>query len=672
MSIYAPLTQLKGVGPKREEKFRGVHIETILDLLYYFPRDYEDLRTPSSFSRGSFGDPLLVKGKIIGKRRIKTKLWKCSIVDREGTIGEVSFFASDFLYPKLEVGRAYYFYGDLGFFGNQVQLTNPKFYTEGQFPKIQGIQPIYPLAKGLKQFEIEKTLGLALESLGDLPEILPRPIREKYGLMDRKRAIYEMHRPTSFKDLSEARRRFIFEEFFLLQCSVFYRQGYDINLEGIPMKDQDLDPILQALPFDLTSGQARSLEEILDDLKKDKAMRRLLQGDVGSGKTMVAMLAMLFVVKNGYQTALMAPTEILASQHFQTMEDYYEKFDYKLALLTGKTSPKERKILLEDLAQGKIDTLLGTHALLEEDVEFANLGLVITDEQHRFGVDQRETFLNKGKAIHSLVMTATPIPRTYALANFGDLDLSMIDTLPPGRLPVQTKAIDKNHLQDALNFLRRELLKGHQAYVVTPLIEENESLNLEAAEKVYQDLQKEFADFSLALLHGQLSNQDKEEIMEAFNRGDIDLLVSTTVIEVGVNVPNANVMFIYNAQQFGLAQLHQLRGRVGRGKDQAYCILYNSSDTEKAWERMSIIESTRNGLKIAQKDLELRGAGDFFGTRQSGLSRFFLGDALKDQDLFQKAQKEAQVFFRRYPFSVVEKTPLGDAIKEVEALLSRT
>ena len=672
MNLEGPISQIKGVGEKRKEKFKKIRIESILDLLYYFPRDYEDLSRPQLFQDGQLGERILVRVEARSKYSVNRQMWKLMVVDQEQTQAEIAFFSQGYLMGKIKEGTNYYLYGDLKVFRGRYQMANPRVYSLWEFKKVQGIRPIYPQQKGLKQFEFEQLIQRVLPELHDLDEVIPKPVRLKYSLLSRASSLKEIHQPTSYERLLEAKKRMVFEEFFILQLSVFYRQGYDTSQEGLPMKKIDMEKILKEIPFPLTPGQDRSLSEIIGSLTDGRAMRRLLQGDVGSGKTMVAMVAMAFCIENGYQCAMMAPTEILASQHYQSALDFFKPFSYRVALLTGKTKAKDREEMLEDLKAGKIDILLGTHALIQDDVIFKKLGLVITDEQHRFGVSQREKLLEKAKAVHSLVMTATPIPRTYAMASYGDLDVSFIDTMPPGRKPVQTTAVSKSDLQKALDFTRAQLREGRQAYVVTPLIEENHQLDLESAIKTYQELKEEFKPFRVSLMHGQLSSSEKESIMEDFYQHKIDLLVSTTVIEVGVNVPNANVMLIYDAQQFGLAQLHQLRGRVGRGSHQSYCILYNSSDSEKSWERMGIMQETTNGLLIAEKDLSLRGAGDFFGTRQSGASSFFIGDVLRDYPIFKEAQVEARRFFHRYKWDQVKDTALEREIRRKEALISRT
>lgn len=672
MQVDGSISQLKGVGDKRKKKFEQIKIMTVLDLLYYFPRDYEDLSQVKTFQKVGLGEKALIKVELQSKFHVNRQLFKIKVIDQDGLLGEIAFFSQAYLFSKLKEGSSYYLYGEVKIFRGTYQLTNPRVYTSWQFKTVQGIRAIYPQQKGLKQFEIEKLIHQALENLEDLEEVIPKPVRDQYQLLSRKESLREIHKPTSYKRLQEAKRRMIFEEFFVLQLSVFYRQGYDTSEDGLPMKKVDMTNFLNQLPFPLTPGQDRSLQEIYKSLTSGKAMRRLLQGDVGSGKTMVAILSMAFALENGYQCAMMAPTEILANQHFASLKEFFDSLGVQVALLTGKTKIKERGKILQKLKTGDLDILVGTHALIQEDVDFRNLGLVITDEQHRFGVSQREKLLEKAQAVHSLVMTATPIPRTYAMASYGDLDVSIIDTLPPGRIPIKTTAVAKENLDKALDFTKKQLSQGRQAYVIAPLIDESQVLDLKSAIEIYKHLKEVMKPFRVELMHGQLSGGEKEDIMDRFYKHDIDLLVSTTVVEVGVNVPNANVMLIYDAQQFGLAQLHQLRGRVGRGTHQSYCILYNSSDTEKSWERMGIMQQTNNGLLIAQKDLELRGAGDFFGTRQSGASSFFLGDVLRDHPIFENAQREARRFFHRYPWDLVKHTGLGREIVRKEALISRT
>lgn len=647
---------IKGVGPKRASLLRKMGINNLEDLLYYVPKTYDDrsifksLRTCEIGERASFKLRLLGMATVLRPRKNMTIL-KLPVTDGE-TNGYLVFFNQEYLKFQFQSGKTYLVHGVKKLMAGEIQISNASFEEETEENKDGNIQPIYGLTEGLTNNNLIKIIGNALrENYYAIEEIIPRPLVEAYGLMDRREALRTMHFPESRDRLVRARNRMVLEEFLVLQLGLYLIKSGKKENEGNLMEARKLaGEFLRGLDFKLTDAQLRVFEEIAGDMGSKKLMNRLVQGDVGSGKTLVALLAMLIAVESGYQAAMMAPTEILASQHYLSISNFLKAFDIRLGLLIGSLKAREKAELLEKLEAGEIDILIGTHALIQEGVDFKRLGLVVTDEQHRFGVKQRSDLSDKGRNPDILVMTATPIPRTLALILYGDLDISIIDELPPGRRPIETYAVGMNMVDRVHGFIKKQVEAGRQAYIVCPLIEENEVLDIRSAQEVYEDLSRgDFKDLSLGLLHGKMTPGDKERIMEDFKKGDLDILVSTTVIEVGVDVPNSNIILIYNAERFGLAQLHQLRGRVGRGQHQSYCILLNNSNNDIARERMRIMQSSSDGFVISEKDLEIRGPGEFFGTRQHGLPELRIANIFMDMQVLKLAQKEARLLIERDP-----------------------
>jgi len=554
------------------------------------------------------------------------------------------WFNQDYIINKLSLGDKITVNGKVNVFGNEIQITNPVF-EKGEGEKVGKIIPIYPLKGNITNNELIKIMRNAIIShVDEIPERLPDDLRKELSLMPIRDAIINIHFPKDKAHYKEAHRRLAFEELLTLQLGLFIikRRTKEIY-RGIKFPhSKEVYDFIENLPFKLTNAQLRAFKEIEKDMEKDEQMNRLIQGDVGSGKTIIAMLAMFKAWKAGYQSVIMAPTEILANQHYESICNLFSNYDIKCRLLVGSLSNKKKEEILDELKNGNIDILVGTHAVIQDKVEFKNLGLTITDEQHRFGVRQRALLSQKGMNPDILVMTATPIPRTLGLILYGDLDISVIDELPPGRKEIKTYVVNPNMTDRVNDFIKKQILEGRQAYIVTPLIEENDTLDLKSAEELYMNLRdKVFNEFRVGLLHGKMKPAEKDSIMEKFANKELDILISTTVIEVGVNVPNANIMVIYNAERFGLAQLHQLRGRVGRGKYQSYCILINGSNTKIARERMRIMQKSTDGFYISEKDLELRGPGDFFGTRQHGLPDLKIANLFTDMDILKLAQNKA-------------------------------
>lgn len=662
--LTTPIQFLKGVGEKRAEELRKIGIETVGDLLEYFPRRYLDRSTILPIAQLEKDQEVTVAGEVVRVERIRRGKPRLivTIYDRTGMLEAVWFNQIDVFERLFRTGQTVAFSGKIGYYRNW-QIVHPDFdiLSEEKDPIHTGqIIPVYASTEGLKRlglssYGFRKIVHNALERYAEeIKETLPDYLLHKYHLIGRAEAFRQIHFPESRERLNQAYRRFKYEELFFLELLMALRKHYyQSPVMGIPIAvDQKVvDELVARLPFRLTRAQRRVLNEILEDFQRSHPMNRLLQGDVGSGKTVIAWLAMMITVRSGFQAALMAPTEILAQQHFLTLSRLAEGLPVRLALLIGSLPEREKLRIREQLAGGEVDLVVGTHALIQEAVSFARLALVVIDEQHRFGVEQRSTLIQKGKLPHVLVMTATPIPRTLALTLYGDLDVSVIDELPPGRQPVKTYWRTEERLPRILDFIRQQVEHGRQAYVVYPIIEESEKLELKAATEAFQHLQKKvFPAFRLGLLHGRMKMEEKEAVMRRFREGEIQILVSTTVIEVGVDVPNATVMLIEHAERFGLSQLHQLRGRVGRGADQAYCILVTPKDiTEVARERMEVMVATTDGFRIAEEDLRLRGSGEFFGTRQHGMPDLRFADLIQDSRVIQAARRDA--------FALVEQDP---------------
>ncbi|MGI6752460.1 MAG: ATP-dependent DNA helicase RecG [Anaerovoracaceae bacterium] len=640
------MNKIKGVGPKKYAGLKRMGINTIEDFLNNFPRGYEDRRNRRKISSIREGETVLIRGKVLSLTRAgffgKKRLLILKVGDESGII-DIVFFHGIYLEKMLIKGKEYQFYGRVDERNNVLQMIHPDF-DEMEEGKSPGILPVYSLTAGISQKEMRRWAAEAIKGACLLQEYLPQEIISRNNLCHLSYAFKNIHFPQDGQKLREAKYRLVFDELFLLQTALFLLKNNEARgKEGIKFSSEiSLFEYEKKLPFSLTNAQKRVLKQICLDMESGKVMNRLVQGDVGSGKTAVAAGAIYKAVMSGYQAVLMAPTEILAHQHYQELSELFDAFDINVGFLSGSGTQSQRKETLERLKMGEIQILIGTHALIQPNVKFFKLGLVVTDEQHRFGVNQRRLLSEKGMNPHVLVMTATPIPRTLAFIIYGDLDISIIDEMPPGRIPVITKTVDKAGREQAYNLINKEMKEGKQVYVVAPLIEESLEIKSKSAKGLYEEMQIRFPDVSVAILHGAMERQEKDAIMENFYNGHISLLISTVIIEVGVNVPNATVMLIENAERFGLAQLHQLRGRVGRGREQSYCILVTDSESEIAKLRAETMKSTSDGFLIAEKDLELRGPGEFFGLRQHGLPDLKVADLGKHMNILGMVKEEAE------------------------------
>ncbi|MGM9619785.1 MAG: ATP-dependent DNA helicase RecG [Oscillospiraceae bacterium] len=657
LQLDTDVRQLQGVGEARARSLQKLGIVTLRDLLGYFPRAYEDRQAVPSISALVPGECAAVTAMVastptLSRVRKGLTLVKLRAVDATGSL-DVTFFNKPYAKEQFRRGEPYTFYGRVE--GNLLrrQMTNPVAEKEGAAQLTGGVVPVYPLTAGITQGFLLRIMRQALRScIGELPEELPEEVRRQHNLCYVNYAYENIHFPSSPEALDIARRRLVFEELFFLTAGLRLWRSERLRLTVPPCKSVDMAPFYASLPFTLTGAQRRAIEDGLRDMRSGTPMSRLCQGDVGSGKTMVAAALSYFAAKNGLQTAFMAPTEVLAAQHYAGLRPLMERLGLRCGLLTGSTSAKERRELLQRLAAGEIDLLLGTHALISEDVTYAHLGLVVTDEQHRFGVRQRAALAEKGQHPHMLVMSATPIPRTLALILYGDLDVSLIDELPPGRQKIDTFYLPTSYRPRIYAFLRKQAAEGRQAYVVCSMVEESGEADDErkAATAYAETLQQEvFPELRVGCVHGRMKPREKAAAMAAFTAGETDILVSTTVIEVGVDVPNATVMLVENAERFGLSQLHQLRGRVGRGKHKSYCILLSDNDSPETRERLKVMTETGDGFKIAEADLRLRGPGDFFGQRQHGLPAMRAADLSCDMPLLQEAQAAAEELLRQDP-----------------------
>lgn len=649
--INESIQYVKGIGPKKAEKLNKLGIYTIKDLLYYFPRQFEDRSIIKKIAQLEDEEKVTVKALITNIESYTPKkgmtITRIDVKDDTG-FAKLTFFNKEYIKNTFRVGDSILAFGKVKKNGRFVELNSCELEYLSASPKNIGkLVPVYPLSYGVTNKDIMNTVRMVFENKDiKIPEYMPEYILKKYRLCGIEYAIKNIHFPKDKESLKIALYRLIFEELLVLQLGLFMYKGGSSDEKGILFKrNQRLDEVLKSLPFSLTRAQNRALNEIIDDMCSEKVMNRLVQGDVGSGKTVVALLALAECVFNGYQGALMAPTEILAQQHYESFTETFEDIGINVELLTGSVTKKQKEGILQRAKDGEIDILIGTHALIEDNVEFKNIGLVITDEQHRFGVRQRGKLSSKGESPDILVMTATPIPRTLALILYGDLDISIIDELPPGRQPIETIAVEKKKRDKVYNSLvRREVDKGRQVYIVCPLVEESETLDITSATETAEEIKRDFfPDLRVGLLHGKMKPSEKDAIMTAFKNHELDILVSTTVIEVGVNVPNSTLMIIENAERFGLAQLHQLRGRVGRGKHQSYCVLIYGSNSEVCRKRMSIMEETNDGFKISEKDLEIRGPGEFFGTMQHGVPELKVANLFKHMKILKTVQQEARI-----------------------------
>ena len=648
---------IKGIGEQRAKALGKLHIATLRDLIAYFPRAYDDRRAFRKICELQPGDEVCVEAMVaaaptLSRIRKGLELVKLRAVDETGTL-DITFFNQAYMKDNLRPGETYTFFGKVE--GNLLRrsMNNPIVEKEGSRVVTGRIMPVYPLTAGVTQNLMVRSVTQGLVACRELlADPLPDVIRREHELCHVGYAYEKIHFPDDEEELAIARRRLVFEVLFLLAIGLKKLRRRREGLTCPAYTDTDPTPFLQRLPFSLTGAQRRAIDEILGDFRAGRPMNRLVQGDVGSGKTMVAAAAMVCAVKNGHQAAMMAPTEILAEEHFRGLAPLLEGLGIRCALLTGAMTAKARRALLASLAAGEIDVAIGTHALISEDVTYADLGLVVTDEQHRFGVGQRSALSAKGENPHLLVMSATPIPRTLALIIYGDLDVSVIDELPPGRQKIDTFAVPTSYRQRIYAFLRKEIEAGRQAYVICSMVEENDAIPDErkAATEYAQTLQeKVFPDLTVACVHGRMKPKEKDAVMAAFAAGETHILVSTTVVEVGVDVPNATVMVIEDADRFGLSQLHQLRGRVGRGKHKSYCILISDNKNEETRARLRVMTQTGDGFKIAEEDLRLRGPGDFFGQRQHGLPALKVADLSCDMSLLKEAQTAAEKLLESDP-----------------------
>ena len=683
--LNSPVTTLVGIGPSHAQRFKRLGVETIHDLLYLFPHRYNDFSSLKTVNQLEYGDEVTLIGAVWQTKARETRkggiIVTSIISDGTGTI-QATWFNQPYLARRLSAGSKIVLSGKVDEYLGRLVFQSPEWEPlDGELIHTARLVPVYPLTKGLSARWLRRLMKKTVDYWSKrLPDHLPAGLRERAGLVDLETAIAQIHFPESEESLKLARHRLSFDEFFLIQLGVQRQRHLWRSEPGRPLVIDEglLSSFLQSLPFSLTKAQQRALREIVSDLRQPYPMSRLLQGDVGSGKTVVAAAAMFLTVADGCQAVIMAPTEILAEQHYETITELLANIQYpisniqypaKVRLLIGSLTSLEKKQIHEEAAAGEADILVGTHALIQEGVEFSDLGLAVIDEQHRFGVAQRAALRQKGiaearppsfppnlggmegRAVcpHVLVMSATPIPRSLALTIYGDLDISVIDELPPGRREIKTHWLMPRERERAYSFLRGQIEKGHQAFVICPLVEESEKIEARAAVEEYERLQKVvFPDLKLGLLHGRLKSDEKETVMAAFQRGELDILVSTSVVEVGIDVPNATAMLVEGANRFGLAQLHQFRGRVGRSEHQSYCLLLSDSPTPQAQERLRAIESTQDGFALAEKDLELRGPGEFFGTRQSGLPDLKLA-GLGDMRILEQARTEAQALFREDP-----------------------
>lgn len=655
MNLQDNVSVIKGVGEKKERLLKNMNIETVEDLLRLFPRKYEDRREVCYIMEAPFDKEVLVRGKVIS-RQMRGSLYNKKtplriLVQDSSADLEVLFFNGRYLANYFNPGSEYTFYGKITLNNGRRQMAHPEFHRLGDKDDIRGIIPVYPLTEGITQAAMRKLLGEVIHLAGDVKEWLPESAVRENNLCGPDYALKNIHFPVDERSIREARYRMIFEELLILQTGLLYIKNKNVSEDDGIVIDGDWDEaaFMESLGFEFTSGQQKVWRDIKHDLAGKAPMNRLVQGDVGSGKTAVAQISMYAAVRSGFQAVMMAPTELLAKQHLSSMKKVFDPLGIKTRLLCGSMKTAEREKVLHDLAEGNVDILVGTHALIQPDVKFKNLGLVITDEQHRFGVNQRALLTEKGKNPNVLVMTATPIPRTLAVILYGDLDISVIDTMPAGRRPVKTFLRNEESRDAIYDFVRKKIKEGRQAYVVAPLIDQSEIMECRSAQEIYDELRQRFPDIRAGLVHGAMKQEEKDLVMESFSAGDTDLLVSTVVIEVGIDVKNATVMVIENCERFGLAQLHQLRGRVGRGIHQSYCILICGHESKVANQRNEIMVKSENGFEIAEEDLRLRGPGEIFGTRQHGLPELNISDLVRHGEILESAGKTASRILKSDP-----------------------
>lgn len=669
ISLDTSIQYLTGVGPKRAALYQKLDIHTVRDLLYYFPRSYIDLTAPCDIAAMPLFEQCAVRARVVAKsapqyiRRGMT-LFRVKVADDSGSM-VITFFNAKYAVEALKYDTEYIFYGRSGGTLTRREMASPSIYP-ADLPN--ALIPVYPLTQGLSSKMVGANIAQALQLLGEeLDDPIPAFIRQEYHLCHLQFALRNIHLPTDRESAEIARRRLIFEELLMLALSLRSVRDDTYTQTSYVCGKADLQPFFDQLPFTLTGAQQRAIDQVRQDLAKNTPMNRLVQGDVGSGKTMVAAAASYIAFQNHYMSALMAPTEILAQQHYHGLSRLLEPLGMRLGLLCGSMTAKEKRDIKERIALGMVDLVIGTHALISKDVDLPNLALVVTDEQHRFGVRQRASLSEKSNHPHTLVMSATPIPRTLALMIYGDLDVSSIDELPPNRQPVKTYVISSKIKERAYNFLKDHLDRGLQGYIVCPLVEAMETTpaNLQNAEEYADKLARgSFQNYRVGVLHGKMRAKDREAIMQQFASGEIQLLVSTTVIEVGVDVPNAVIMMVENAERFGLSQLHQLRGRVGRGSVQSYCILISDTQNPDTKQRLQVLHQTNDGFKVAEYDLKARGPGDFLGKRQHGLPQLKIADLSSSMDMMEQVQQAAQQI-HEHPLSAGEKALLQQRIQHI-------
>lgn len=647
LNLDSNIQFIKGVGEKRAKLFNSLGIFCVDSLIHFYPRKYEDWSASKSLEAVKSGETVSIKATLItpvkeAMIRRGLTLFKCKFSDGENVIS-VTIFNNKYLAKSLRIYEDYYLYGKIEKSLLNFSMNSPKI---EKAENILAIQPVYPAKEKLTSRSISKIMKTALDELGEIEETLDDEIMQKYSLISLDKAIKNIHFPNSADDYLPARKRLIFEELLTLQLGLLKLKSNKKSETALVIKDDYSSEFEKLLPFNLTNAQKKTISECLQDMKSKYPCNRLVQGDVGSGKTAVAASLIYSVIKNGYQATMMAPTEILATQHYESLLKILAPAGINIRLLTGSTPVKEKKEIKKALFDGEIDLIIGTHALIQNDVAFKNLALVITDEQHRFGVKQRAQLAEKGEDVHTIVMSATPIPRTLGLILYGDLDISILDELPPGRQEIRTDVVDSRYHKRLYKFIKDAIARGEQCYIVCPAVEENET-NIKSAEELADELANgEFKGYNLGILHGKMKPKDKEAIMKSFASGKVSLLVATTVVEVGVDVPNATIMVIENAERFGLSTLHQLRGRVGRGNKKSYCVLVSDAKGETARERLMTMKKYSDGFKIADTDLKLRGPGDFFGSRQHGLPELKIADMVEDMDTLQNAQECAKSILR--------------------------
>lgn len=648
MNRDSNITEIKGIGEKTAALFLKLNIETVGDILLHYPRTYVQFPPAKYANEVTEQETAAVLGRVrktpVVRRTRNMPITVTNIGAQDGEI-ELIWFRMPYIKNNLKPGNTYVFYGKIVRKNGRFVMEQPAIYTQEQYAAMENVfLPVYALTGGISNNQMIKTVRAALLDENLFQDYLPAEIREKYQLCEYNYAIKQIHFPDDMDTLIIARKRLVFDEFFLFILSMQYHKEKRIKDENefVFAEDDFTETLVKKLPYELTGAQKRALSDVKRDMRSPYAMQRLIQGDVGSGKTIIAFLAMADTAHNGYQSAIMAPTEVLARQHYETFTGLCEQFGLKIpvVLLTGSMTARQKRMAYEALQLYPNAMVVGTHALIQEKAIYDNLALVITDEQHRFGVRQREIFAEKGSHPHILVMSATPIPRTLAIIIYGDLDISVVDEVPAKRLPIKNCVVDTGYRPKAYAFIENEIKKGHQAYIICPLVEETENLDMENVTDYVKKMRDIFPEeIQLGVLHGQMKPDRKNKVMEAFLKNEVQVLVSTTVVEVGVNVPNATVMMIENAERFGLAQLHQLRGRVGRGDAQSYCIMINASNSKTAKQRLNILNHSNDGFKIASEDLKLRGPGDFFGIRQSGELQFALGDIYQDAKVLQEASE---------------------------------